>query len=594
MSRISLSSQRIVGYHGEVLPLWLISDENLESADIKWEVSGNSVSLRTFENEREHPFNDGVLLRFDNEGEAIVTAKVAEDIFTCEVSVARKIKAPVGKLNYYRGDLHTHTTRMHVHDDFVNRTEGFQCDMVRFIKNENLLDFGVLSDHSAVMNTYEFFRALKTVEQEKPMGPILFPGSESENMYSEYDRLGKKIRHAGEMVVVNADYHVCTDDWDIFLDAFKHSTHPIGIFAHPALDSWDYDFEKNAKRSELKRIVRFVEIGNGLDVKNNLLHEYAYSRALDAGFLVSTSSGSDGHGIWGYKICPGKTVIMAPEKSKEAFADALLNLRAYASESANVKVALSVNGNAAPAKLELTDSYKFRLDLSYFEEDESTKIVKCQVISDGGLPVYENADFSGDALEFEIKSETARYFYLRLVDKEGRRTFSPPVFCGRPYSKYEEPRVTPLTSDSFTATDEVTKADADALIHFDGETAWTNGKTVASIVIDMQKTETVSALGIYYSAVPRREKLNPSSNCMHHAGYPRKYRISTSLDGKEFSEVKSGMLRGSCIEELVLFEEHKARFVRFESLTTVGMQYERKSYKDSPIKIGGITLYKPE
>ncbi len=43
-------------------------------------------------------------------------------------------------------------------------------------------------------------------------------------------------------------------------------------------------------------MMRGIEMGNGADRKENLLHEYAYSAALDASFRLSTTCSSDSHG----------------------------------------------------------------------------------------------------------------------------------------------------------------------------------------------------------------------------------------------------------------------------------------------------------
>ena len=201
--------------------------------------------------------------------------------------------------------------------------------------------------------------------------------------------------------------------------------------------------------------MRAIEIGQGTDYNCNLNHEYAFSDALDAGFRVSTTSSSDGHTQWGFHIYPGKTVVMATENTKEAITDAFINNRTYGSETGNVKLRLSVNGKCAPCDLPLTDTYKFKLSLSYFEEDEDTKIVRCQVISDGGLDLLDIKDIDGDEIEFEVKSSTARYFFLRLTDKLARRTFTPPVWTSRPFDEYTEPSLEILDSADFTARDEV-------------------------------------------------------------------------------------------------------------------------------------------
>ena len=163
-------------------------------------------------------------------------------------------------------------------------------------------------------------------------------------------------------------------------------------------------FYKN-NTPEMLRLMRGVEMGDGSERQQNLIHEYAYSAALDYGFRVSTTCSSDSHGAksadptgpkWGYKRFPGKTIIMAKEKSREAFIDALRHNRFYGCESGNIKLRYTVNGKTAPCDLDMTDSYSFHVELSYFKDDETTKPTNCRVISDGGevLLEFNNIDFS--------------------------------------------------------------------------------------------------------------------------------------------------------------------------------------------------------
>ena len=389
---IKLTRSEISSYVGDVIPLKLYSDMySLAGDGVSWHTEGDAVTVRGFEKDPELPFEDAVMVALHKVGEAKVIARHRGKEYVCKIKVRERKRYPSDyPHNYYRGDLHTHTTRLHDHYKFNQRTSGFQEDQINFIKNQNLLDFGVISDHSIVMGYgFEFMRAFLTEEALRPMGPVMFPGSESGMTHIGEDRFGFKRNYGGELVVINADNHVNAFSWDEFLDAFKTSAEPVLIFAHPQTESfkysnWNFRFEEIRKYPELMKMARFMEMGSGAAMKANVLHEYAFSRALDAGFRITTSCGSDGHGMWGYLICPGKTVIMAPEKTREAFVDAMRCARGYASESANVKLRWSINGCVAPADVPLTDTYNFKLELDYFEDRPDTEIVKLQVVSDGG------------------------------------------------------------------------------------------------------------------------------------------------------------------------------------------------------------------
>ena len=592
---IRLSKTKIESYVGDVLPLRLISEENIENAAIKWTVSGKGVSIRRFDGDEEHPFSDGVLLRFDSVGESTVTAKLAGEEFVCEVLSREMRKASSDDdLNYYRGDIHTHTSLIHNHEQFVNRTSGFQSEMVEVIKKEGLLDFGVITDHADVINLYEYFRAYTAAEDAEPMRTVMFPGCESDNLIMKTDMAGRQYRAAGEVVIINADNNITAHGWDDLLDGVNAAPRPIGVFAHPQIGAWSFEFELHGENPDIVKLMRCVEMGQGNDRGCNLLHEYAFSLALDAGFRVASCSGSDVHSEWGFKAWPGKTIVMAHERSKEAITDALINNRVYASDTGNVKVKLLANGKCAPCDLDISNKYSFDLSLSYFEEDDSTKIVKCQLISDYGNKIYEVKDIKSDKIHFEIVSDSARYFYLRLIDREGRRTFSPPVWCGREFDKYVEPNLERIDSSQFTAFDEISGKDARNIIDFDVSQPWENGEKRASIIVDMKKEEEISALAYVHPTIPSKNKEDLTERSRFYAKFPRRYRVSTSLDGVKYVTRAEGGLRRYRQQEIIRFDECRARFLKFEVLSTFGEECELKQYENATLHFGGMLFFKNE
>lgn len=595
--KFKLSKYEVNSYIGDVFPVKAEADFDISEKRVIWSVDGDAAIFRSFENDPEIPFSDVVMVSLKKVGKATLTATLDGLSASCDITVRERRHFSSEDIhNYYRGDMHNHTPPLHNHELFINRTEGFQSDMLNDIKEEGLLDFGVMTDHSVVMGGgYEFVRAFLAEEAARPMSTVMFPGAEAAATWKEDNRLGLTCQIGGEVVVVNADNHKGARSWEQFFEAYKTSVLPILVFAHPQVEgypqgSWNFQFEKICRHPRLIEMAKGMEMGNGVAIKANVLHEYSLSRALDAGFKITTTCGSDGHAIRGFKICPGKTIIMAPEKSREAFVDALVSLRAYACESANVKLRYTVNGMCAPCDLPLNDTYKFHVDIDYFEPEESTKIVKCQVVSDKGEWVKVIEDIKGDTLDFEIKSDTARYFYLRLQDREGRRTWSTPVWCSRPFDEYKEQELTQIDSQPFTATDLVAECDAEKAVRGDHTAPYTSENNTATILIDMNGEHEVSAVGYSTPRIPRTAP-NAHSECViNHVRYPRRIRISTSLDGENFAVAYTGGVRTYSGEEIFQFERRRARFVKFEALNTVSEEYGRAEYFDKGIVVGILSV----
>ncbi len=592
-----LSKTEIESFQGDVLPLWLEGDSDLTDAEIQWTVEGDCVTARSFKGDVPYSFHYGVLLTLVSPGEATVTATYEGQVYSCAVSVRPMEKASSNEeLQYFFGDLHAHTSKDHKAPSFAEAVSTIP-DYVQHMKKEERLDVSVISDHADVTNPRDFFRGFTEAERRQPMHCILFPGSESEITFIEEDRLGLSHKNSGEIVCVNTDNFISAYSWAEFSKAMETSPYAVCVFAHPQIVGydkngvWNFCFHKN-NTPQMKQLFRGVEMGDGSDRSSNCLHELAYSVALDCGFRVSATGASDCHGPnWGFDRMRAKTVLMAPKKSKEAFLDALLHNRFYATESGNVKLRYTVNGQTAPADLKEAEEYRFHIEWDLFNENPEDRPIRLQVISDYGETVYETKDF-GNRLDFTVSSTTARYFYLRLTDQNGCKTRSCPVWTGRPFSDMTPPVLPPLNKAGFTATDLLTGKDASILLNNDPSAIWEGSQPTAELLIDLGKEQTVQALGHYPPRMTRSEMtLKELSDNVFVASFACRYRISTSADGKHFTPQAEGIIRVFGAEEILTFPAHSARYLKFEVLSTTGQESEYPKFRDLPVLIGELTIF---
>jgi hypothetical protein len=347
-------------------------------------------------------------------------------------------------------------------------------------------------------------------------------------------------------------------------------------------------------------------MGNGIDRQSNQINEYMYSIALDNGFKVSVTCASDSHGPdWGYDRFPGKTVILAPERSKEAFLTALRENRFYATESGNLKLRYSINGVNEAGTVPLCDTYRFHINLSYFKEDPSTRPVCCRVISDYGKTVAElkGVDFSD--LTFDVHSTTARYFYLRFTDEQGRRTWSAPIWTSREFDAPATP-LTPIPKNGFTVTELESGRDASVLVSDDPNVTFESELGAATYLIDMQKEYEVAGLGHYTPftthkvlidkglvskrilAALGREKIPELPTAL--ARFASAYEIWTSVDGASYEKCAEGRVRCFSGEDVLRFPKRKARYIKFKVLSTTGAEW-RSFFDDLTLHIAELSPF---
>ena len=593
---IYLSKTEITSYCGNVVPLKLIADHDISCDSIKWQSDSDHIKIRDFSKSKDYAFNNGVLLTLSKEGCTKVICEHDGKKYECKVSISKRRHATRDdKMNVYPADLHIHTSKEHKRDIFAAREVDFPSDCIASAKDSGAIECSVLTDHACTLNDRDFFRGFTDEEETPHSGLVVFPGAESEITVIEKDRFGLSHKNSGESVTINASNYSNAHSWDEHFANMADSEFVVAGLAHPCVVGWDkngiwnYSLYKNSQNPEFKRIMRLTETGRGDYSQSSMLYHYVYSQALDCGLKISPCSTSDSHGS--YEPVIGKTFIVSPEKSKEMFYDALVSNRIYACDSGAVELKMSVNGCIMGEIMPITDTYKFHIEASVIKNVENAMPVNCTVVSDYGKKLL-TVPFDGSA-DFEIKSDSARYFYVLLTDSEARKTWSSPVWTGREFDDFSHiEKLKPIDKNGWTAFDEITSSDASAVINDNPKDVWGGKAETASIIIDMKEEKQIAAVGHYAPPVFRFELMEadiPIESVV--TEFACEYKISTSCDGKEYEEAKSGYIRAFGGEDVLAFEPKAARYVRFEVLSTVGADSERKEFEGKKVKIGELSIF---
>ena len=590
---IRLSAEQIETFVGNVLPLRLLGVAEYSTVGITWSVTGG-LQLTSFKG-----FTDGVLLTVMTEGEGQVVAQYQGNTYVCNVHCRPMEHTEARKgLSYYIGNLHDHTAQTHDPALFPLREQGTPADYLRQLLEEGIYDFTAITDHADLLNDREFFRGVWDAFQVQETDLVVFPGSEAEVSPLWDDRYGIEHKVGGEIVVVNCDSYACTGRWSTFFDRYATSPFAFGMLAHPQIIGisrkgvWNFRLDQN-RGTEFTKLIQGVEMGDGTDGGSNFIQEYTYSQALDNGFWVSTACDADRHGPqWGARLIPGKTIIMAPEKSREAFLDALQSRRFYASESGNVKVYYEVNGQSAPCRLPLAEHYQFHVEIGLLRQEWGGMPTRLQLISDYGKTLWETDQIT-ETVEFSVESSTARWFYLRLTDEAGKRTWSVPVQTGRAFDEPLTQELIPLEKCGMTAVEEGSGASAAVLLNDRPDQSYFAEGPGCSILLDLQKATEIQALGVYHTMMDikaMRAAGEKESNRV--AEFPVRYQLETGmrLDGMQLQT--EGLFRVFGAEELIRFPSHEARFVRLRILSNAGLESGRPNRKHHRTSLAELTLYK--
>lgn len=538
------------------------------------------------------------LVVFTKDGDGVITVSDGEEKAEIPLSVRPAFaNDSEGPFNIYCGDLHCHTSYS---DGSLTPYDAF-----RQVKKERILDFFTISDHAELEDDDEFYHTFDAADSVCADGSLIaFAGNESEIDLVSSNAIGNIQNDGGEIVTVNAEGYSWATSWEQFFDDIGGNPLAFATIAHPQVMGggikciWNaFDPEHSASPAS-KELIHGIETINEKG-ESNLVNERAYSLYLDCGYKVSPFSGCDNHSpIFGMKTCTSMTFLYSQKKSKDAFIDSLRSARTYCAENANTYLWFTVNGHAPAATLPITDTYRFDVTVKpYFEEREGDRAVLAEVISDGGSVVASKQIEPGtERFEITVRSDTARYFYLRIFDANDKRTWSCPVFTGREYDKYPKPAFsgTAIPTDGFSVAYCSGGSGAENVLIPDPKCCFVSDKTDAELVIDMGKTFTLSAIGIYSNIV---DPTIDESRYFHWSHAPliakmvSRYGIETSVDGVNYSPAAGSMIRLYGSEHIAEFERREARYVRFRALASVGADGRDKRYKDSPVSIGTLRFY---
>lgn len=574
---LKLSKSKIESFEGDILTLRVISS----CEKIKCIVKDTSVAgIRDFGNGR-------FFVTLIKVGNTEIIVESGDEIAICNILVNKaKISSPDGNFKIYVGDTHSHTS----YSDGISIPEKIYSK----VREEGYFDFFTVSDHTSLQNDENFFRTYEAAEEATTDDFVAFPGSESQIDLEKKNSIDGTQNNGGEIVTINADGYAAVKSWEDYFEKIGDNKKALAIIAHPQIYGYSVPGIWNSFNPEYATTARTLELIHGVETLNetdnsNLVNERAYSLFLDCGYKVAPIGASDHHGPrWGKIAQQCRTFVYSEGHSKDYFIDALRNARAYSCENGNVKLFYTVNGHNPATTLPITDTYEFKINAEPFyvrkEYDETDYI---EVISDYGMVVASKSvgryEYNFD---ITVKSDTARYFYLKLYSKIGDVTWSAPIFTGRPYDIYPKK---PFNK----------KAINDELFRIK---SWSGGKNGGGILntdtsdylqldhpngeltIDMGKARKISAIG-YFPMTPRRK------SCEDYASFLSKYEYHISLDGIEFTKVTEGriLLYGS--EHIAQFSPVEARYLKLRAVSTVGSETRKEKYKNIGVTIGSLRVY---
>lgn len=486
----------------------------------------------------------------------------------------------------YFGDLHCHTG---FSDGQLTPYEAFE-----HAKQEGNLDFMAVTDHAASI-TVEKFKATQQAAIDCTTDSfVAIAGCENGFDDSYENEYGIPVINGGEFIVFQSNtWCSSSDSLESFTTVLENQGNAIAGFAHPQEASWPtekiwngYDMAHH-RSSKVQSFVRMIEVCNETS-DYNLIHEKLYPTALDNGFHVSAIAVSDTHQAnWGCKALRARTAVYADTLDQNSIIEALRTQQCYATETGNTILNFTINGTFMGGTVPDTTIYQVNVSILETDKNPDYQISYIEIISDYGNCIYKNEVSSHEVyLDTTIESHTARYFYIRAVNRKGERIWSSPIWTGRPFDATAEAAAqeTPLTKLDKTLL-KVTSPDSSEtianLMNQDPNKPWCCTRLNSCAIIDLGDVHTISAIGYHRHKIPYNDLTQVKALL-------NRYCYSFSMDGTSYTTSYHGVITNYGSEQIHRFPTVSARYIKIEAISSVGS--DAGDLNSFP-KIGELTLY---
>ncbi|HSL95186.1 MAG TPA: CehA/McbA family metallohydrolase [Thermoleophilia bacterium] len=327
------------------------------------------------------------------------------------------LAAPVAQAadyHLYFGDLHTHTSYS---DGEGTPTEAFAAAKAA------RADFMATTDHHYQLNAWEWADTIAAAAAATDDSFVAIaayeyhmPGIGEINIYAAEDMPRGIVGH-GTTKNGAPDHRPRENalsfvyDWIVANDAIGHWNHPNYYVGDRWGDFLDYA-EQTADRDAGMCL---------LEIFNKEIQEASYAMALDAGWHALPSSNSDTHEanwISGEEV---RTVLLAPELTREALFEAMRERRGYGTRDRNLRVDFTVDGatigsHTLPGAAHVVAvSVENPSDADGEPADPSEDVTLLELVSDGGEVVgsYQPAEGNTATWSTTVPGGCS-YIYLRV------------------------------------------------------------------------------------------------------------------------------------------------------------------------------------
>lgn len=338
-------------------------------------------------------------------------------------------------LNFYFGGLHSHTN--------LSDGTGTPTEAYTWARDNAKADFLAITDHSNWLDG----------EKDLINENITDINSSTSAEWKKLHEVADSFNKDGKFVAIGAfemTWSGSTGGWghintfntpwfasrsnskmDLKTYYAKLAQNPQSIsqLNHPGTTFGDFaDFGYYSPEAD--NVVNLIEVGNGEgQVRGSgYFPSYnLYTRALDKGWHLAPTNNQDNHkGNW-VNSNTARTVILAPNLTRDSLYEAMRNRRVYSTEDENLKVEYTVNNKPMGSILNTPSTLNAKINIT--DPDANDVIGKVSVIVDGGK-VLATKTFNTNSAQWDISLDTGySYYYVRVDESDKDIAVTAPIWA---------------------------------------------------------------------------------------------------------------------------------------------------------------------
>ena len=400
-------------------------DSGLDTTSTKMTVDGKDVSTSLVYTDKTVAYKPTTALSQGNHTVNVTLQDKAGN------KVSKEWVFAVGEMsyNFYYGQLHGHTN--------LSDGKGTIDEAFTWARDQGKADFFAVTDHSNSL--YVDDKDLDWTKSAK--WKIIKDKANQYNQDGKYVALsGFEMTWSGStggwghMNTFNTEWlesRLSGMNLNAYYNKIMQDPKSISQMNHPGKSYGDFaDFGFYSKEADA--VINLLEVGNGegpIHGKGYFPSYEAYTRALDKGWHVAPTINQDNHQANWVSANDGRTVILAPNLTRESIFDAIQKMHVYATEDKNLKVTYKVNGQLMGATLVKPE--KLDISIQVTDPDKNDDSIKSiSIIVDGGAVVAtKNFNSNEVSWNIELPSEYS-YYYVKIEQADKDISVTAPVWTG--------------------------------------------------------------------------------------------------------------------------------------------------------------------